>query len=170
MRLRPCIFVIIALAGLLAAPLFATSATNRNSAAAISTSSGRAAVEVRLQDLVEHLKARLAVPHDVSVAIVADNPLMVSVEAQPGQKGAFRIAFERTFIETLTDSELEAVIAHELGHVWIFTHHPFLQTEQLANQIAMRVVSRQVIEAVYVKVRARGGHIDRLPRFAATAN
>ena len=81
------------------------------------------------------------------------------------------MSFEAAFVSELTDEELDAVIAHELGHVWIFTHHPFLQTEQLANQIAMRVVSRQTIEAVYAKVRARGGHTDSLPRFAtSTAN
>ena len=36
----------------------------------------------------------------------------------------------------------ESTFIHELGHVWIFTHHPYLQTEQLANRIAMRLVSR----------------------------
>ena len=54
-------------------------------------------------------------------------------------------------------TELRAVVAHELGHVWIFTHHPYLQTERLANSIAMRVVSRQNLEKIYDKVWQRGG-------------
>ncbi|MCI0721982.1 MAG: hypothetical protein L0338_23875, partial [Acidobacteria bacterium] len=48
--------------------------------------------------------------------------------------------------------ELSASIAHELGHVWIFTHHPYLQTELLANQIALRVVAREDLEKTYEKV------------------
>ena len=53
----------------------------------------------------------------------------------------FKLAIDVAFLEALTDDELEAAIAHELGHVWVFTHHPHLQTEELANQIALRVVS-----------------------------
>ena len=120
---------------------------------------------------MDQLKARLAVNDDVAVAIVAENPLMVSVEARQGPNGVFRMAFERNFLEDLTPSELEAVIAHELGHVWIFTHHPYLQTEQLANKIALRVVERGTLEAVYAKVKARGGHAGGSLRLAAsTAN
>jgi hypothetical protein len=48
-------------------------------------------------------------------------------------------------------------VAHELGHVWVFTHHPYLQTERLANQIAMRVVSRGSLAGVYRKLWERGG-------------
>ena len=55
------------------------------------------------------------------------------------------------------------MVAHELGHVWIYTHHPYLQTEQLANQIAMRVVSRESLDSVYGKVWADAG--GPLPRF-----
>ena len=73
------------------------------------------------------------------------HPLVVAVAPLPG-RASFRMSLEATFVNDLTDEELDAVMAHELGHVWIFTHHPFLQTEQLANQIAMRVVSRQTLE------------------------
>jgi predicted Zn-dependent protease len=52
----------------------------------------------------------------------------------------------------LDDNELSASIAHELGHVWIFTHHPYLQTELLANQIALKVVTRENLEKIYEKV------------------
>jgi Zn-dependent peptidase ImmA (M78 family) len=48
-------------------------------------------------------------------------------------------------------------VAHELGHVWIFTHHPYLQTEQLANQIAMRLVARETLEPIYEKLWKRLG-------------
>ena len=48
-----------------------------------------------------------------------------------------------------TDEQIEAALAHELGHVWIYTHHPYLQTEQLANRVAMRAVSRERLVEVY---------------------
>ena len=67
------------------------------------------------------------------------------------------MSFEESFIGTLNEDELRAVIAHELGHVWIFTHHPYLQTEALANNVAMRVVTRDSLERVYAKVRQHGG-------------
>jgi predicted Zn-dependent protease len=60
-------------------------------------------------------------------------------------------------LDVLTDDEVRAAIAHELGHVWVFTHHPFLQTEELANRIAMRAVSRETLERVYDKVWKRIG-------------
>ena len=53
-------------------------------------------------------------------------------------------------------------MAHELGHVWIYTHHPFLQTEELANEIAMRVVSRELLESLYQKVWERTGTKGKL--------
>jgi hypothetical protein len=119
----------------------------------------------RVQDALDAIKTKLALPHEVTIAIVEDHPLMVAVEPVRGRRGAFVVSVEAAFLDELTDQELDAVIAHELGHVWIFTHHPFLQTEQLANEIAMQVVSRQTIESVYAKVWARGGHRGDLPRF-----
>jgi len=119
----------------------------------------------RVQDALDAIKAKLALPHEVTATIVERHPLMVAVEPVRGREGAFVVSLEAAFLDELTDQELDAVIAHELGHVWIFTHHPFLQTEQLANQIAMQVVSRQTIESVYAKVWARGGHKGDLPRF-----
>ena len=41
--------------------------------------------------------------------------------------------------------------------MWIFTHHPFLQTEVLANQIAQRLVPRSSLVHVYEKVWKRQG-------------
>lgn len=118
----------------------------------------------RVQETVDEVRTKLALPDEVTAVIVDTHPLVVAVEPMRGGAGTFRVSVEASFLDELTDHELEAVVAHELGHVWIFTHHPFLQTEQLANQIAMRVVSRQALDAVYEKVWARGGHKGDLPR------
>jgi hypothetical protein len=117
----------------------------------------------RLQRLVDKLRAELRIPQNVSVAIVAANPLKASVEPVKGGSAIFRLSIERAFLDQLTPEELRAVIAHELGHVWIFTHHPYLQTEQQANQIAVRVISRESLVKVYGKVWKEGGP-DGLPR------
>ena len=47
----------------------------------------------------------------------------------------------------------------------MFTHHPYLQTEQLANQVAMRVVSRDTLQRVYTKVWAHSGSKGDLIHF-----
>ena len=87
----------------------------------------------RIQEIVNDFMARLTMPQRVSVSVVPKNPLMVSVE-YTDPDGGFVLSVEEEFVGELTQEELEAAIAHELGHVWIFTHHPFLQTEVLANQ------------------------------------
>ena len=69
-----------------------------------------------------------------------------------GRGGPFVISVDREFVQELNHAEVEAAIAHELGHVWIYTHHPYLQTEQLANRIAMRLVSREMLVEVYQTV------------------
>jgi hypothetical protein len=111
----------------------------------------------RVQGLVDTLKHRLAIEAEVSVSIVDTNALLVSVECPKVENGAFTLSFEASFLDELDEDELSAVVAHELGHVWIYTHHPYLQTERLANQIAMRVVSRESLQRVYGKVWARAG-------------
>jgi hypothetical protein len=93
----------------------------------------------------------------IVVSIVPSNSLMMSVEAPTDTRQTFLLSVEASFLDTLTDSELEAAVAHELGHVWIFTHHPFLQTEELANKIAMRAVTRETLQRVYAKVWERSG-------------
>jgi predicted Zn-dependent protease len=75
------------------------------------------------------------------------------------------MSFEERFLTGVDDEELRAIIAHELGHVWIFTHHPYLQTERLANTVAMRAVSRASLERVYIKVWEREGTKGDLTRF-----
>ena len=109
-----------------------------------------------LQLLVNALKQQLKIASAVELEIVDRNPLLVSVEPRK-RDGAFALLFDREFLETLDDTDIRAAIAHELGHVWIFTHHPYLQTERLANDVAMRAVSRDSLLKVYEKVWARAG-------------
>ncbi|HEY9466938.1 MAG TPA: hypothetical protein VIR54_27770 [Vicinamibacterales bacterium] len=113
--------------------------------------------EGKLQSIVSDLKSRMEIASPIVVSIVPSNPLMMSVEAPTDTRQTFLLSVEASFLDTLTDSELEAAVAHELGHVWIFTHHPFLQTEELANKIAMRAVTRQTLQRVYAKVWERSG-------------
>jgi hypothetical protein len=119
----------------------------------------------RLQTIVDDLRGRLTLPHAVRVTLVRENALMVSVQSVDGLGNEFELSVEDGFIDQLTDDELEAVLAHELGHVWIFTHHPYLQTEALANQIARRIVARDVLVRVYEKVWKIKGTKGDLARF-----
>ena len=116
----------------------------------------RTEVEV-LQDVTDDLRTRLQIHERVNVEFVDHNPLVMSVETLAGRSGPFVITIDRAFIHELNHDESEAAIAHELGHVWIYTHQPFLQTERGANDIAMRVISRASFEPVYEKVWARTG-------------
>ena len=121
--------------------------------------------EQRVQAIVDELSRELSLTREVVAAVVAENPRVVSVQPPADRRGAFRLSFEAQFLDALSDDELRAAVAHELGHVWIFTNHPYLHTERLANQIAMRVVSRESLARVYEKLWARGGggkgHIGR---------
>lgn len=120
---------------------------------------------VSLQDLTDDLRGRLDIKERVHVTLVDHNPLVMSVETLNGRGGPFVISVDRSFIQELSYTEMEAAIAHELGHVWIYTHHPYLQTERLANEIAMRVVDRSVFEPIYEKVWSRTGIRGNLIEF-----
>jgi hypothetical protein len=96
---------------------------------------------------------------------VDHNPLVMSVETLGGRSGPFVIMVDRGFIQDLSTEETEAALAHELGHVWIYTHHPFIQTERMANDIAMRVIDRSAFEPVYKKVWERTGIAGNLIEF-----
>lgn len=136
------------------------------SAIAVHASSTGAEAEIaRVRSVVDSVKTRLELPHDVSIVVVTHNPLVVSVDPTDPRRIAFQMSFEQGFLDELSDAELEAVVAHELGHVWIYTHHPYLHTEQLANEVAMRVVDRALLERVYQKVDARGGRLGGIDRF-----
>src|SRR5687767_11721947 len=121
--------------------------------------------EGRLNAIVSDLKSRLLITSPIAASVVPSNALMMSVEPPTETRETFLLSVEASFLESLTDDELEAAVAHELGHVWIFTHHPFLQTEQLANDIAMRLVSRDALAQLYDRVWSRrgtkGGDIGR---------
>jgi hypothetical protein len=119
----------------------------------------------RIQAIVDSFRERLNLPQRVDVSLVPKNPLMVSVESRDDGSGAFHLTLEEDFLAELTEEELDAAIAHELGHVWIFTHHPYLQTETLANQIARRVVSRESLVQVYEKLWRRQGTRGDLARY-----
>jgi hypothetical protein len=118
-----------------------------------------------LQELVNRLSAELGLQASITAVIVPANPLLVSVQPVEGSREAFRMAFEEHFLTGLDEEEVTAIVAHELGHVWIFTHHPYLQTERLANKVAMRVVPRANLERVYSKVWAREGVKGDMLRF-----
>jgi hypothetical protein len=121
--------------------------------------------ERRLQEVVNELKTRLGISSDVTAAIVAHDPRLASVAAPTRDHEPYRLSIERAFVATLTDEELRAAVAHELGHVWVFTNYPYQQTEALANQIAMRIVERAHLEQVYYKVFQRGGTKQDLDSF-----
>jgi hypothetical protein len=127
------------------------------------------APEGKLRAIVSVLKSRLAITSPIVVSIVPSNALMMSVEPPSETRKAFLLSAEAGFLATLTDDELEAAVAHELGHVWIYTHHPFLQTEELANRIAMRAVKRDSLVRVYAKVWERGGTKGDLAWFLGAA-
>lgn len=124
----------------------------------------RAEVDV-LQDVTDDLRTRLQITEPVHVTLVEHNPLVMSVETLAGRTGPFVISVDKEFIHELSHGEAEAAIAHELGHVWIYTHHPYLQTERLANDVAMRVINRSAFEPVYEKVWARTGIRGNLIEF-----
>jgi peptidase M48-like protein len=117
-----------------------------------------------VQDTIDALKTQLGLSVDVSAELVVANPLLVSVAPVSGT-AAFVMSFQESFLENLDADELRTIIAHELGHVWIFTHHPYLQTERGANSVAMRVVSRENLERVYDKVFATRGVKADLAKF-----
>jgi hypothetical protein len=119
----------------------------------------------QVQAIVDQYRQALAIPQRVTVTLVEHNPLVASVERHPVKRNVFVLSLERGFAEGLSKDELAAVLAHELGHVWIFTHFPYLQTEGQANQVAMRVVKRERLEQVYAKVWAHVGGTSTVAQF-----
>jgi len=117
----------------------------------------------KLNEIVVVLKKQFGISCLIQVEVVPHNPLGFSV--QPIDTRKFVLQVDTNFVRLLNDKELTAALAHELAHVWIYTHHPFLHTETLANQIAMQVVARDSLEELYVKVSSfygDGGPVDEL--------
>jgi hypothetical protein len=74
----------------------------------------------------------------------------------------FEIHLDQAFFDSLDPDEVRAALAHELGHVWISSHHPYLQTEALANEVALRAVSRESLKKIYAKLWLRLGTTGNL--------
>jgi len=106
----------------------------------------------RAQEFVDQLRAALPIPNEIQIAVVTYHPLVFSVQPLETDKKRFLLTMELGFLLSLNDDELRAALAHELGHVWIYTHHPFLQTERQANIVGQRVVDRQNFEKIYAKL------------------
>jgi hypothetical protein len=104
------------------------------------------------QDLLNELRGTLLIPEPVFIDLVLRNPLVFSVEPEDRQRNRFELSMDVSFLQILNDTELRAALAHELGHVWIFKHHPFLQTERLANEVGQRAVPRSDLEQMYTKL------------------
>src|SRR5262245_19476437 len=114
----------------------------------------------KIYEILGELRTRLQLPDRLEAMIVPVNSRMVSVERHSGKNGdagTFIMCFDEKFLASLNEEELRAAIAHELGHVWIFSHHPYLHTEALANEIAMKAVGRASLEKMYTKLWVQTG-------------
>src|SRR5437867_3494227 len=105
----------------------------------------------QITEIVDGLRQQLGIEEPVQVKIVQNNRLAFSVEPA-GHNHDFVLSVDGRFLGHLDEQELTAALAHELGHIWIYTHHPFLHTEALANEIAMRVVPRDSLKKLYDKL------------------
>jgi hypothetical protein len=121
--------------------------------------------EERIITIVEEFKHRLGIEDQIRVEIVTEEKRLVSVRRCRERESAFLIRFHEKFLAILGDEELRAAIAHELGHVWIFTRRPYLHTEALANRQALLLISPDSLEKLYLKVAEFEG---RSPEAGAT--
>ncbi len=110
-------------------------------------------IEQKIEGSIREFTERLGISQKINVLVVPEDPRLASLQRDHAESDAFLMSFDAGFLGTLQDAEIDAVIAHELGHLWIFTHFPFLQTEFLANQQALKLVKRHDLMRVYGKVR-----------------
>ena len=118
-----------------------------------------------IKQIVQSFAGQLGITQPVTVSVVPTNSRLASAERIPKGEEAFQISFEEAFLRTLDHEDLTAAVAHELGHIWIFTHFPFLQTEPLANRQALKLVSRNNLQAVYEKIwkwKGEKGNLERV--------
>ena len=111
----------------------------------------------RLDEIASGIAATLDIARPVEVIVATRNDLVVSVEPLPVPDKGYRVIFDKRFFERLSDEEINAALAHEMGHVWIYSHFPYLQTEALANEIALKVTPRKTMESLYGKLWAYTG-------------
>ena len=119
----------------------------------------------RIGEMLTALKNALQISNNIRVRIVESNHLGMSVEPTDPQKNSFLLSVDGGFVSGLDDEELAAALSHELGHVWIYTHHPFIHTESLANKIAARAVTPAALKKLYAKVwvfEGANGSMDQL--------
>ncbi|HSR67854.1 MAG TPA: hypothetical protein VLU25_07920 [Acidobacteriota bacterium] len=121
--------------------------------AALLGSSHSGAVSSRLLAIIESFRERMGIEETILVRVVPYNPKLASSE--PFGDG-FLISIDRNFLAGLNAEDTRAMLAHEMGHIWIFTHHPYLQTERLANRMALRLVSQESLDRVYERVAVHG--------------
>jgi hypothetical protein len=126
--------------------------------------SGGAAAVDSVQGVVDEFRGQLGLTPTVRVVLVDENPRVVSVARDSAVPDVFVLSFERAFLDELSGDELRAVVAHELGHVWIFGNHPYLQTEQRANEVALRLVPSEDLASAYRKLDALTGRSLTTPR------
>ena len=105
----------------------------------------------RIAGILKVLKTQMGISNPTQVEIVERNPIGVSVEPW-NRRTDFLLKIDARLLGLLDEEELTAALAHELGHIWIYTHHPFLHTEALANEIAMCAVTRDSLKKLYVKL------------------
>lgn len=135
-------------APLLAALFLVGTVASHNQMPAVSLSEKELEIDHALRGFFQNL----GVAYDVDVRIVSEYPTLVSVQFAEGRKDAFQMTFEARFLESLETREIRAAVAHEVGHIWLFTHFPYLHTETLANHEALKLVSRPDLEKLYAKV------------------
>ncbi len=117
-----------------------------------------------INEIVQTLAGRLGITQQVTVSVVPKNSRLASTERMP-REDAFQISFEDAFLRTLDRDDLTAAVAHELGHIWIFTHFPYLQTEPLANRQALKLVSRDDLQGIYEKIwkwKGERGNLEKV--------
>jgi len=118
--------------------------------------------------IVEDLKRQLGLTSSIEIKLVKNNRLGLSVQPVASRQNDFLLLIDSHFLSRLDSEELSAALAHELGHVWIYTHFPYLHTEELANHIAMRVVPRNSLKRLYGALWAYEGNAGNLDELLGT--
>src|SRR5262245_50400127 len=81
----------------------------------------------KLQKVAAQRALLLGIPQHIRVVVGPNSKMVISVE-HDSEADEYRVLIDPKFMEQLNDEDIVTAISHELGHVWIFTHHPFLQT------------------------------------------